>query len=476
LPFALLIVVTVLAPFVIEPSVVVAELSWTSVGLISAVAAIAWITYRGSRDPSMLYVSAGASAFAFQALLLIVIDNLPWQAARFQMLAWFSTLGGTLALAACLLFVAPWRDRRGLPPVRPGRVVLLVAAAVATLDMGLIIVGRVTPQIARLLPEVEFVIAVVFLVAGLRTAIVGRTSTRWWLSAAAFAGGIASIALAGGVGIEPVFEPMFEPLSSVQPVASVCIGALLLTGVLTSVRVEASRMRRASDRADEVLGGRAEVAAMLAHEVRGPVATVKSLAATTLQSYDRLSDAERKEFVGLIEQESSRLLDTVTQSSLALKVDARTVDFDRRSVTVGDAVRGAVEATDARGHKVDVDVPVDLRAVGDPKWIAEAFRQGLDNAAKYSPDGAPIGVRARGDGSSLIVEIVDSGPGVPPEQREHVFERFATWRPRGFEDRGGSGLGLFICRGLIREQGGDAGLDEAPGGGTMLRITLPAEG
>jgi signal transduction histidine kinase len=85
---------------------------------------------------------------------------------------------------------------------------------------------------------------------------------------------------------------------------------------------------------------------MLAHEVRGPVATVKSLAATTLQSYERLNDDERKEFVGLIEQESSRLLDTVTQASLAMKVDAQTVGVDLRQIDVAEVVREAAAALD----------------------------------------------------------------------------------------------------------------------------------
>jgi signal transduction histidine kinase len=100
----------------------------------------------------------------------------------------------------------------------------------------------------------------------------------------------------------------------------------------------------------------------------------------------------------------------------------------------------------------------------------------LDNAANYSPPDAPIDVSLTATDTEVVIEVADQGPGVPREQREEVFQRFARWRPPGFEDRPGSGLGLFICRGIAREHGGDASLAEPSEGGTILLIRLPREG
>ena len=77
------------------------------------------------------------------------------------------------------------------------------------------------------------------------------------------------------------------------------------------------------------------------------------------------------------------------------------------------------------------------------------------------------------DGSDAVIQIADAGPGVPPEVRDEVFEKFARWRPPGYEDRPGSGLGLFITRSIARELGGDAVLGSAASGGTILRIRIP---
>jgi two-component system sensor histidine kinase KdpD len=215
---------------------------------------------------------------------------------------------------------------------------------------------------------------------------------------------------------------------------------------------------------------------MVAHDVRGPLGTMKGLATTIRKSYEQLGDEERLEFIGMIERESSRLLALVDHIALALKVDARALDIDLRAQPLAPLVRKAAEAQDLPPHPMDVDVPEDLRARLDARWFPVALGEALSNAARYSQDDAPIEVSARVTPAWIVVEVADRGPGVPPEHREEVFRRFARWRPVGYEDRPGSGLGLFICRGIAREHGGHASLVERPEGGTICRIELPMEG
>jgi two-component system sensor histidine kinase KdpD len=220
--------------------------------------------------------------------------------------------------------------------------------------------------------------------------------------------------------------------------------------------------------------GRAEIAATIAHDVRGPVGTIKGLATTTRKSYDRLGDPERLEFIGMIEQESGRLLRLVDQVAMGLKIDAGALDLHRRLQDVGPMLvhaRTRVETT----RTVTIDVPDGLEAPIDTRWYPEAVAQGIDNALRFSPPDSSVQVNARREGADVVVDITDDGPGIPPEQREALFEKFSRWRPTGYDDRTGTGLGLFICRGIARTHGGDATLGDAPGGGTMLRIRVPVE-
>ncbi len=215
---------------------------------------------------------------------------------------------------------------------------------------------------------------------------------------------------------------------------------------------------------------------MVAHEVRGPVSTICSLAATTRNSYDRLSDAERLEFLGLIEHESQQLLRTVDQASLALKIDAGMLTFDRKPVALADAIREGLEKVETGSHNVDVTVPDDIKVTCDRRWLAEVVGQLVENAVKFSPPQAPIRVNAALDAGHAVIEIQDDGPGIPADKRPDLFEMFPGWRPDGYEQQPGSGLGLFICRALVAEQRGDMDIRDSPNGGTMLRVRLPVEG
>jgi two-component system sensor histidine kinase KdpD len=213
---------------------------------------------------------------------------------------------------------------------------------------------------------------------------------------------------------------------------------------------------------------------MISHEVRGPVSTIRGLASTALVHYDRLGEAERRELLELIQQESGLLLTTVTQASTALKVDAATIRYDMRPNDLGSTVREGVDAADPAGHPIVVDAAEGDVSI-DRRWIAEAVRQLIDNAAKYSPPGEKIHVTARIDEQGTTIEVVDGGPGIPAERRDEVFGKYPSWRPDGYEQQPGSGLGLFLVRGVVQAHDGTVQIVDAPGGGTMLRIRIPRE-
>lgn len=473
--------------------------------LCFAASAVAWTRYRDSRDPHALYLATGLLVLGGQLLAFGVIwplrhpspfapgqgqsryepiDAMPI-ASPFPALAWQI---GWLVAAGYFVLGLPWRDRRGRPPARPLVIVGIAALTTVALEALILPVSRSLERTGHwLLPAFGLgtqrfalgaagwtlaVLTVIALVVTAwresgRRAPAGTRPIAPWVAAACLLAVIPQLGTladpAQGLGYLK-WADLFQPV----------VPALVLVGFLVSQRAESSRMRRASDRAAEVMLGRAEIASVIAHDVRGPASTIKGLASTTRKSYDRLGDAERLEFVGMIEQEAERLLSLVNQTALALKVDAGTLAPNLREQELAPLVRQAVADAAVAGHPVDVDAPAGVVASVDTRWFAEAARQCVDNAAKYSPDDVPIRVRLAEDhDGAIVLDIADGGPGIPAEQREAVFEKFARWRPSGYEDRTGSGLGLFICRGIIHEHGGETGIVEAPDGGTILRIRLP---
>jgi two-component system sensor histidine kinase KdpD len=228
------------------------------------------------------------------------------------------------------------------------------------------------------------------------------------------------------------------------------------------------------DGRDDTLAERAALVAKLTHEIRGPVSTIRGLAGTTLAHYDRLDDGERREFLELIRHEAERLERTVEQVALALKLDAGTLRFDIRMQDLGVIVRDAADAAETGDHPLDVQTD-EVEAPVDGIQVAFVVRQLLENAAIFSPTGSPIAVRLTSEGDHAVIHVIDHGPGIPESERDGVFERFAGWRPIGYEDRPGTGLGLFICRAIVEEHGGEASIVDGPPEGTMLVVRLPLE-
>lgn len=224
------------------------------------------------------------------------------------------------------------------------------------------------------------------------------------------------------------------------------------------------------------LASRAQLVSKLTHEIRGPVSTIRGLTGTTLLHYERLSDDERMEFLRLIRHEADRLERAVEQVALVLKMDAGSLRFDIRPQDLGEIVRETALGTETDDHTLEVDVAGGVEAPADGTHIGSLVRQLIDNAMMFSPPDAPIQVRLRREGNDALIEVIDRGPGIPPERREAVFQRFADWRPPGYEDRPGTGLGLFICREIARAHGGDASIADGPAEGTMLIVRLPVEG
>jgi signal transduction histidine kinase len=451
-------------------------------GLLVAVAAFALVAYRERRDPTLLLAGVGAGAAVAHDILVAIVFSIvtPSIDSAWIGLVSFAPIAGMLALTGALIVVVPWQDRRGRPALRPRTVVRATLAALFCFDL-LIVVTRADP-VTVYAGALQGLGAIGLLAAGALVAggaIITVRSLQWggrfgWVAAAGLGVSFVGLGtlLSTFVDSDRTLQIVGGWASSRQALAA----AALVVFVIASLKIETSRQRRVNDRATEVMEGRAEIAATIAHDVRGPVGTIKGLATTTRKSYERLDDAQRLEFVGMIEEESGRLLRLVDQVALALKIDAGSLDLVIRHQEVGSLVEQAVAQVEPGEHPIAVDAPAGIEAAVDTRWFPEAVRQLVDNAARFSPPDAPIAVVARrgADGGAVVV-VTDAGPGIPAEQRDAVFEKFTSWRPPGYEDRMGSGLGLFVTRGIIRGHGGDVTLDDVAAGGTMLRIRVPRE-
>nr|WP_229256944.1 ATP-binding protein [Duganella lactea] len=231
------------------------------------------------------------------------------------------------------------------------------------------------------------------------------------------------------------------------------------------------QLREADRRKDEFL-------AMLAHELRNPLAPI-SAGAQLLQS-GRASEAAVQRTAGIIVRQvhhMTRLVDDLLDVS---RVTRGLVTPTRVPLPVARIVADAVEQVDplikSRQHRFEMEVPpAPLMVTGDHKRLVQVLANVLNNAAKYTPPGGAIKLTARAEGSNVKLIVSDNGIGMSPELRSRVFELFAQADRNPDRSQGGLGLGLALVKSLVELHGGAVAADSAgENQGSTFTITLPS--
>ncbi len=226
---------------------------------------------------------------------------------------------------------------------------------------------------------------------------------------------------------------------------------------------------------------RRDLVANVSHELRTPLAALcavlENLVDGVAQSNPAPSDPDGLQAALDQAERLGRLVDDLLDLS---RVDAGVTPLDVQSIRVSDLLDGAVAEAAVAPHSVTYDVrttPADLTVQGDPARLRQLVANLLDNAARHSPANGTVHVSGTASDADWWLEVTDEGPGVAPESREQVFERFGTLREQTGGQTGGTGLGLAIARWVTDLHHGSIGFaDPAPGeSGAQVRAVLPIE-
>ncbi|MDG4860365.1 ATP-binding protein [Streptomyces sp. T-3] len=225
----------------------------------------------------------------------------------------------------------------------------------------------------------------------------------------------------------------------------------------------------------------AELIATVAHELRSPLTSVKGFTATLLAKWERFTDDQKKLMLETVDADADRVTRLIAELLDISRIDSGRLEVRRQPVDIGAAVGRHIQAHVAAGQSPDrflvrIEQPLpDLWA--DPDKIDQVLSNLLENAVRHgegtvtievapaSPDDQPRGPH-QAEGTAVTVS--DEGPGIPEESMGRVFTRF--WRG---SKRGGTGLGLYIVKGIVEVHGGTITVGRGPAGGAEFRFTLP---
>ncbi len=217
--------------------------------------------------------------------------------------------------------------------------------------------------------------------------------------------------------------------------------------------------------------------ATVSHELRTPLTPIKGWAATLLQLGDRLDGGQREEGIKAIHRHAERLENLVTNILEVTKIERGLLERRESLVDVATVVERVVTdfrmANPSRVIQYSV-IGKGLRTKGDELWTTQIVTNLVANAMKYAPTEEPVIVSVGRNNGHIKVEVIDRGPGIPPEEMETVFERFRRLGDHMTRTTGGSGLGLYIARQLAQAVGGTVAVTDTPGGGATFTLKLPS--
>jgi signal transduction histidine kinase len=289
----------------------------------------------------------------------------------------------------------------------------------------------------------------------------GDLSFRMLLTVVQGAGGVAVVEVLADRSAEiRTLDTVFRTLvvgGLLVLAASIVFGYLYAGRALVPIRESLRRQR--------------EFAADASHELRTPLAIVRG-AADQLRQH-RHEPAEVERLLGDVDAGTDRLTRLVDDLLLLARSDADGLELALETVDLGEVAGEATSGLATVAGERDVHLRLDVEPMairGDAALLRQLVGILLDNAIRHSPAGGTVTVRTRSAGT---LDVEDSGPGIAPEHRERIFDRF--WRAPGSPE-GGLGLGLAIARSIVERHGGTIRALDREGGGTIFRVTLPTVG
>jgi two-component system sensor histidine kinase KdpD len=215
--------------------------------------------------------------------------------------------------------------------------------------------------------------------------------------------------------------------------------------------------------------------AAVSHDLRTPLAVIKTSVTSLLDDSVTWGADERSDFLRAIDEETDHLTRLVQGLLDLSRIEGGALrpnkEWSEAAEVIEDVAARQRTRAEASGHRLAVCVEPDLPIVAfDYVEIAQALTNLVDNALKHTPPGTTVTITARRAAGAIEVAVADTGPGIPARELARVFEKFH----RLDASRPGSGIGLAIAKGFVEANGGAIWAESRPGEGAAFRFTLPA--
>jgi signal transduction histidine kinase len=217
-----------------------------------------------------------------------------------------------------------------------------------------------------------------------------------------------------------------------------------------------------------------EFVSLVSHELRTPLTSIRGYVELMLS--EELNDDQRR-FLGIVDRNSERLLDLVSDLLFLAQIEAGKLAIEVGSLDLKKLVEECIEASEAvaesRGVELEATIEQLPKIEGDRTRLQQVLDNLLSNALKFTPSGGRVDVHLKRAGETAVLEVADTGLGIPAEERARLFERFFRSSSATENAIPGTGLGLTITKAIVERHGGRIEIESAENAGTTVRVHLP---
>ena len=223
---------------------------------------------------------------------------------------------------------------------------------------------------------------------------------------------------------------------------------------------------------------RANLLRAISHDLRTPLTSISGSASNLLTNYEKMDDAGRMQTFTDIYDDSMWLIDLVENLLAVTRIEGGQVDLNRSIELMDEVIAEALRHIDRKGreHIIQVTASQDLLLARiDAKLMVQVIINLVDNAIKYTPAGSHIEIHTEKKDRWITVTVSDDGPGIPDEQKAHIFDLFYSGANQIADSRRSLGLGLSLCKSIVTAHGGTISVADHMPRGAVFTFTLPAE-
>jgi two-component system phosphate regulon sensor histidine kinase PhoR len=223
---------------------------------------------------------------------------------------------------------------------------------------------------------------------------------------------------------------------------------------------------------------KSEFISIVSHELKTPLTSIKGFVRLLTAQRDGPISEKQKHYLDIVQKQTESLTMLINDLLDLSRIEAGIIRVKKEPVMLQEMVRGVVQQLDnmagEKGTDIFVEIPDDLPAIcGDKERLSQVFMNLLHNAIKFTPPGGEVRIKANGLKEKCLVEVSDTGIGIPPQELPRIFDKFYQVDSSSTRQQSGTGLGLSITKKLVNALGGEIWVDSMQGKGSVFGLTLP---